>query len=99
MSNARMAAETASIEQNSPNPFTNSTQIRFELKQAENVQLNVFDLNGKNIYQYAQHFNAGKHALFWDGFDRENKKLPKGIYIYKITGESFEDTKRLMIER
>jgi len=97
---ARKADGNLAVEQNSPNPFVTGTQIRFELRQAENVELTVYDIAGRDIlYQYVDYYSEGKHALFWDGIDKNGRFLPSGIYIYRIKGESFEDTKKLMIDR
>lgn len=96
----RTADGDLNLQQNSPNPFTTNTQIRFELKQAENVQLTVYDISGRDIlYQHIERYNEGKHALFWDGIDKNGRYLPDGIYIYRVKGESFEDTKKLIIDR
>ena len=97
---ARTADGDLNLDQNSPNPFATGTQIRFELKQAENVQLTVYDMAGRDIlYQHIDYYNEGKHALFWDGVDLNGRLLPDGIYIYRVKGESFEDTKKLVIDR
>ena len=96
----RTADGDLNVDQNSPNPFASSTQIRFELKQAENVQLTVYDMAGRDIlYQHMDFYQEGKHALFWDGVDFNGRYLPDGIYIYRVKGESFEDTKKLIIDR
>jgi spore coat protein A len=97
---ARVADGSINLEQNSPNPFASGTQIRFELKQAENVQLTIYDMGGRDIlYQHMDFYQEGKHALFWDGVDKNGFYLPDGIYIYRVKGESFEDTKKLIIDR
>lgn len=97
---ARIADGGIELDQNSPNPFASGTQIRFELKQAENVQLTVYDIAGRDIiYQHMDFYQEGKHALFWDGVDKNGRYLPDGIYIYRVKGESFEDTKKLIIDR
>jgi spore coat protein A len=99
-SNARMADSGSDVQQNSPNPFASGTEIRFELKQAENVQLTIYDMAGRDIiYQHMDFYQEGKHALFWDGVDKDGRYLPDGIYIYRVKGESFEDTKKLIIDR
>jgi spore coat protein A len=97
---ARVADGSINVDQNSPNPFASGTQIKFELKQAENVQLTVYDMAGRDIlYQHIDFYQEGKHALFWDGVDKDGRYLPDGIYIYRVKGESFEDTKKLIIDR
>jgi flagellar hook assembly protein FlgD len=57
-------------------------------------------MTGRSIlYQHLERYSEGKHALFWDGVDMNGRILPKGIYIYRVKGDSFEDTKKLIIER
>ena len=68
---------------NDPNPFSDQTTIHFRLpKNANNPLLNVYDLHGKLIRQFAV---GGKSEQPWDGTDDNGNRLPAGIYLYNIT--------------
>ncbi|HEX7069975.1 MAG TPA: T9SS type A sorting domain-containing protein [Rhodothermales bacterium] len=69
------------LDQNYPNPFNPSTTIRFTMKEASNVTVEVFDLLGRHR---ATLMNApmvpGTHEVEFNAGDLES-----GIYLYKVT--------------
>lgn len=78
----------------SPNPFTNSTTISFDMEKAGNAKVTVMNASGSKIYTiHDGHLPAGEHNFNIDGND-----YPSGTYIYKIeTKEGIETGK--MIKR
>ncbi|MCX6638898.1 MAG: T9SS type A sorting domain-containing protein [bacterium] len=65
----------------SPNPFNPTTTIRFDLSQAAQVTLEVFDVNGRVVgVQHVEPLQAGSHEIQFDG-----SGLPSGVYIYRLT--------------
>ncbi len=82
-----------------PNPFQSSTQVRFELTQAQTINFAVFDMGSNLVYQNEDSYAAGKHAIFWDGFGLDGNMLEDGMYMYKIQGADFQESGRLVISR
>ena len=69
------------IETNiSPNPFTNITKIKYELKQAETVQLMVYNQLGQLVYQQSLYQTQGPQQIIWNAKDQ-----PDGLYYFRIT--------------
>lgn len=97
--NARLASTEESIVENFPNPFKLNTQVRFELKKDQNIEFTVFDIQGKRVYHNLDFYQKGKNAIFWDGFDKDGKVLQTGVYLYKLKGVDFVESKRLVISR
>jgi hypothetical protein len=62
----------------SPNPFTTSTTLSYELKEPSAVQLSVFNQLGKLVYQYSEK-HQGIQKLQWHAKDQ-----PEGLYYYRI---------------
>ncbi|MCX6639612.1 MAG: T9SS type A sorting domain-containing protein [bacterium] len=63
-----------------PNPFNPSTTIRFDLPQAAQVRLQVYDINGRCVWaQHAAPLQAGSHEITFDG-----SGLAAGVYIYHL---------------
>ncbi len=82
---------TAVVLTSYPNPFNPETTISFELQKAGNISLTIYDINGKEITNLVNGYRpAGQNSVQFNG-----EKLPSGIYFAKISGDGFEQTKRL----
>jgi hypothetical protein len=72
---------TSSVMSNYPNPFNPSTTIRFTLGEAANVNLTVYDVNGREVANLVNGYRqAGAQAVTFDG-----SNLASGVYLYKLT--------------
>ena len=85
--------ETYALYQNYPNPFNPTTTIAFDLPQASDVELKVFDLLGREVKSLVnQSVAAGHHAVQLDA-----SGLPSGLYVYRINAGSFSESRKLVI--
>lgn len=81
------------LYQNYPNPFNSSTQITFELKKREKLQLRVFDINGKQIAMLLNStVQPGFHKIKFDA-----SLLSSGIYFYQLSGNNFRITRKMLL--
>ena len=75
---------------NYPNPFTSSTVFMFQHNQpAENINvlIDIYSVAGKLVHQINKVINTTGNLckdIFWDGKDKNNEKLARGVYIYTI---------------
>ncbi len=70
---------------NFPNPFSTETQFTFELTQPADVQISIFTISGRKIYQsQKQSFSQGFHFIDWNGKDHYGDNIANGVYLYKI---------------
>ncbi|MEZ4765439.1 MAG: T9SS type A sorting domain-containing protein [Calditrichia bacterium] len=84
-----------SLSQNYPNPFNPTTTILFDLPNAANVRLNVYNISGQLVAELLDEQRpAGKHSVVFDAAD-----LPSGIYFYKIQSENFTRTHKMVLIR
>ncbi len=82
-----------SLGQNYPNPFDKETNIPFTLSGTENVNLVLYDINGRIVKVLVNASkDAGKHVVSFNA-----RLLAKGIYYYKIQAGDFTDIKKLTI--
>ncbi len=93
--------ELLALHQNYPNPFAESTTIRFSLPQASQTRLSVFDSFGRHIADLLDRkLPAGYHQVGWRGRDGSGKRLAAGSYLYRLTAVnafgSFEQMKALV---
>ena len=78
---------------NYPNPFNPTTQIKYSVKEAGNVQLKIYDAIGKEV---AVLVNGEKPSgTYTVNFDAS--KLSSGIYFYTIIAKDFYQTKKMIL--
>lgn len=78
---------------NYPNPFNPSTTITFDLKEAGHVSLIVYDLMGREVaVLHNEKLAAGRHRQVFDATG-----LPSGLYVYRLTTDSFSDMKKMIL--
>ncbi|RMH68349.1 MAG: T9SS C-terminal target domain-containing protein [Gemmatimonadetes bacterium] len=72
--------------QNYPNPFNPNTTIRFTLPQADNIQLAIYDSQGRLVRCLQEGwFNAGDHRVLWDGTTKTRRAASSGHYFVRLT--------------
>ena len=82
-----------SLSQNYPNPFNPSTSIRFSIPASSDVQLNVFDMLGRQVASLVHGLlPAGEHEVIFNASD-----LGSGIYLYSITTGSQKVTRTMTL--
>ena len=81
------------LGQNYPNPFNPSTTIPFSLTEAGEITIAVYDLLGRRVavLQNGQ-MQAGMHTVAFDA-----RHLSSGMYLYRIEGAGFADTRKMML--
>lgn len=68
------------LYQNYPNPFSESTTIRFSLSRREMVRVRVYDLLGREVTTLIEkELSAGEHVV-----EYIQKNLTPGTYIYRL---------------
>lgn len=82
-----------SLAQNHPNPFNPKTLIIYELPEQGFVKLVIYDVMGREIQTLVnEKQQAGSYKADWDGTN-----FASGIYFYKITIGTFEQTKKMVL--
>lgn len=78
----------------SPNPFTTSTTIDYELKQTEKVTLSIYNQMGKQVYQNQENQPQGKQSLIWNA-----EGLSPGVYHFRLqAGEQLGSGKMVLLK-
>lgn len=84
--------------QNYPNPFSDYTEICFELTNSEYVSIMIFDIFGKKIRTLlSQNQLSGRQAVTWDGRNENGQKANCGIYFYRIETPVCSVTKKMLL--
>ena len=83
------------LEQNFPNPFNPSTNIKFYLPSRAFVSLKVFDLIGRELGTLVlEELSAGNHSRQWNAAN-----IPSGAYFYRLQAGQLTLTKKLVLLR
>ncbi len=81
------------LEDNVPNPFTASTEIRYTLTKRTRVELIVYDLSGREVAELVnERQDPGDYAVRFEAAD-----LPGGMYFYKMKTGAGSLTKKMYL--
>ena len=88
-----LKVDTYDLAQNYPNPFNPSTTIKYQIPNAGNVTLKVFDILGREVTTLVDEFkNEGRYEVNFNA-----GKLASGVYIYSIKSNDFTASKKLLL--
>ncbi len=88
-----VATEGFEMYQNKPNPFSESTTIGFNLPEASNVSLTIYDMSGRIVKSYESSFSKGYNA-----FEVKTTELGStGVFYYRIDTPTNSGTKKMVI--
>lgn len=83
-----------------PNPFNAQTCIQFNLPDQiknQTLTLNIYNVLGQSVLSLQidkNQLQTNSFKYYWE--PNNNQELPTGIYIVRLSGKSFQKTKRLM---
>jgi hypothetical protein len=88
--------KTYALYQNYPNPFNPTTTIRFDLKQASTVTLDIFNTLGQRV----EYWNYGLMDAGRYNETANMDRFASGVYFYRISavgidGQKFVSMKKL----
>jgi hypothetical protein len=83
---------------NYPNPFNPSTEIRFQLSDAsqlEHTQIEIFNTKGQKVRELKADMSSRpirqqpergdiSYSITWDGTDSANQPVSSGVYLYQL---------------
>lgn len=92
------ANETLSTDfvlfQNSPNPFSDMTYIRFDLNKSTQTHLSIYDQTGRVVYTESNFLSAGSHAIPIE----RNLFQSAGTYVYTLQTANGTATRQLIVQ-
>ena len=80
------------VTQNNPNPFSDSTSIKFYLPEEANVKIEFFDNHIEKIYEINNKFPSGENDITFSAAGRQ-----PGIYFYKFESGDFVEVKKMVL--
>jgi flagellar hook assembly protein FlgD len=87
------------LRQNHPNPVGATTTIPYLLAARCHVEMAVYDTLGRRVRRLADEMrSAGINVIEWDGSDDRGRRLPAGVYHYRMTVNGRVQAKKLLME-
>ncbi len=89
-----------SLQSSRPNPFYNTTEIRYGLPKTSRISLAIYDITGKLVKTLANGTErCGYHTLTWNGADNSGKRLSAGLYFIRFEAPFYTTTAKLILVR
>ena len=92
--------EVYALENNYPNPFNPATTIKYQLPEAGEVTLEVYNMLGQVVRTLVdrEFQGAGRYNYKWDATNDRGRSLSSGVYFYRVTaGKDFQSHKRMLL--
>jgi hypothetical protein len=81
------------LAQNHPNPFNNTSVIRYSIPQLSNVTLKIFNTLGEELETLVnEEKQTGTYEVTWNAAN-----LPSGVYFYRLQAGRFVETKKMIL--
>jgi flagellar hook assembly protein FlgD len=85
---------------NYPNPFTETTKMRFDISKDGDVWIEIFKISGEKVRTFVMHnARAGQYEMIWDGKDDQGTDVPAGVYIYHLKSGTYLHSKKMILWR
>ena len=89
---ASMLPKEFSLKQNYPNPFNPETVIGFNLVEASDYELTIYNVTGQVVDVFSGSADAGSHQVKWNA-----SNVASGVYFYKLNAGNFTETKKMVL--
>lgn len=85
--------QSTKLYQNEPNPFSESTHIKFDLEKSGNVQMTFFDISGRVIHSINNEYVKGQHIV---EISSDEIGVVKGLIICQLESEGYLEVIKLV---
>ncbi len=80
-----------------PNPFAESTVLRFALATPGRVNVSIYDVAGRLVRELVNEARPpGSHRVIWDGRDRSGREVGAGVYFTRLVTEDVSKAGKLI---
>ena len=81
-----------------PNPFTAQTSITYDMKNDEQVTIEIYNQKGQKVKTLINsREKSGNHTVTWKGDDENGKPVSNGIYLYRMTSGTYSSSKKMIL--
>ena len=88
VSSSDLIPSTTDLSNIYPNPFNPSTTIDYNLSNATDVSLVIYDMKGSVVKTLVSNFqDAGLHQVSWNGKNDANAQVSSGMYLVRMEAD------------
>ncbi|HKY61344.1 MAG TPA: T9SS type A sorting domain-containing protein [Gemmatimonadota bacterium] len=88
---------SGALRQNFPNPFRDATTIGFEVEAGGDVEIVVYDLQGREVERLVEGFREpGEYTVEWNGLSAVGEEVAAGIYVVRMSTSAGASTIRVL---
>jgi len=80
-----------------PNPARTSVTLPFDLPSPERVEIEVFDLQGRLVRNFAGPCGAGRHEWVWDLRRDNGSRIPPGMYLCRLKAGVHHGLRKMVV--
>ena len=97
--------ETTVLLPNYPNPFNPETWIPYQLANASDVQITIYDTKGIVVrtlalgHQSAGYYTDRNRAAYWDGRNGLGENVASGVYFYQLQVDDSSHLRKMLIRK
>ncbi|MEA3287006.1 MAG: FlgD immunoglobulin-like domain containing protein [Candidatus Marinimicrobia bacterium] len=85
------------LHQNYPNPFNPTTTIRYDLPEASDVELFIYDVRGRLVNTLTtEHRPSGAYQAQWNGINQTGNPVSTGVYFCRLEAGSYNKTIKML---
>ncbi len=93
----RFIPEQYALYQNFPNPFNPQTQIVYDLPEASQVRLTIYNLLGQAVAVLVnQEQQPGRYHIVWNGRSTNGRPVSSGVYFYRLETKGYTKTMKML---
>ncbi len=98
-------AVTTALLANYPNPFNPETWIPFDLSQAAEVTVSVYDTRGVVVRRLdlgrlaSGTYRGRSTAAYWDGRNGVGERVSSGAYVYELRAGAHREMRRMIVHK
>ena len=103
LENANRGVTETKLLPNYPNPFNPETWIPYQLAEAGDVSLSIYDVGGHLVraisvgFKPVGYYLTRERAAYWDGRNEVGESVSSGIYFIHFVAGDFAATQRVVV--
>ena len=103
MAEVNQSVKETKLLSNYPNPFNPETWIPYQLAEAADVSVDIYDVGGRLVrtipvgFKPVGYYLTRERAAYWDGRNEVGESVSSGVYFLRFVAGAFAATQRVVI--